>query len=632
MTDHTEGGEFKISNVMLDQIPESELMEHGMLLSKKYELADQKNPERSGGNSAAQTSPGQSEVLEPRYSFDKLGALPDISPVLKTCIDVMATNVSRFGGKLVPLYDVVDAKKTLEDGTQVTVKVNRDTREEIPEEVLIERQEEFIRASKFFASASLDIPFTELLYQKHVNLETYGNSFWEVERDIKYEQPVGVCQLKTESIRMLPQDKYAIEVRQFVLNPVDFEWIEIERMKRFRRFVQYGKGGKKLYFKEFGDPRRMNALTGAYIMPDEDPPADQDWIEATEVLHWKLYHPRDEYGCPRFVARTPHILGTRAADLVNYSLLRNNAIPPVAVIVEGYNSKDIEQQIKEWLKAKQRKGDTFSSMLILSAGMQSGGPVGSGAKPTKPSIRIEPMSQVMTKDGTFIEYIKSNDEGIVGSFRLTNQFVGMTANINRATAEVADEIVQKQVFIPERMAQDMFINSTLMNALRIKYWRYETNAVMLEDSSEKAKLALDFTEKGGITFRELRRVAKDTLGLELEEIEDPVMDKIKPVFDAEARLGLLPESGSDPAPRAAAETGGADLDTGADTSAGRAEDQVANQEQAQAQAKALLQEVEDDDLAVQLISKLISLRDGIQIRKAYLLNESEIPAVLSEVA
>jgi len=626
MSEQTENNEAEgsFSTVNLTGMTEVELLGHEILLEKRYELSNEQGSEQGRKTNALNGGKGQSRGitshLEPRYSFEKLGALPDISPLLKTCIDTMATNISRFGHHFVPVYDVIEGKKVLESGKEVSIKVNRDTGEEIPEDVLKTIHEDFIKAVTFFASASIDLPFDELMYQKHINLETYGNAFWEVENNLLTGEPMGINQIKTESMRMMALDDKPIKVDQRVINPITFEWIIIPRWKRFRRFIQFTKGGKKLYYKEFGDPRQMNAHTGEYAPLDEafNIPRDGSWLEATEILHWKIYSPRDDYGSPRYVSRTPHILGTRAADLVNYALLRNNAIPPAVVIVEGFKSDEIDTQIKEWVKTKRGMGQSFTSLLILQAGLQSTS-VGPGSKPVKPSIRIEPLTQILTKDGMFIQYIKNNDEGIVGTFRLTNQFVGMTADINRATAEVADEIVQKQVFIPERNLQDMIINSFLMNALGIRYWKYETKAVRIENSKERSELAVSFAQNGALTFRELRRICKEVLDIQLEEIEEKHMDLTLPQFKALTENGVvlseLVAEGDDVRSPAENAPDYNDLEPDKIESSGSAQDSAEIQKD--------FHEVNEGNLLVQLVKKLVEMREGIEIQKSYLMTFEE---------
>ena len=59
--------------------------------------------------------------------------------------------------------------------------------------------------------------------------------------------------------------------------------------KRFRRYVQI-RDGKRVYFKEFGDPRLINARTGKVD--------DNAEVPATEIIHFKLYCPYSLTECP----------------------------------------------------------------------------------------------------------------------------------------------------------------------------------------------------------------------------------------------------------------------------------------------------------------------------------------------
>lgn len=492
-------------------------------IEKKYEYGEGDNVEPISSkasllhNRSTKRKSGM-RVISPPYNMNKLGSLPEISPKLKTCIEAMAVNIGRFPGKIVCNIKIVE--RTVVDpetGEETSVKINEKTGEVLDDAKLNEIEEDYMLAHKFISSCCLDHSFSELMFRTRIDYETYANAYWEFTKDNAGDNYVGISKLRTEEVRLCERQEETVEIKQFVLNKHNFDFWEIDRLKRFRRFVQTNKKGKKIYYKEFGDPRRMNAIDGDYLSKEEEPEAGKKWIEATEVLHWRMYNPRYEYGVPRFTARTVHILGSRAADLVQYMYLKSNGIPPAILIVEGYRGKELKTRVEEWIKAKKEKGDIFGSLLVLEAEPQSGGAAGSGAKALKPNMRIEKLNNVFSKDAMFQEYTKENDKGIVSSFRLTNQFVGATEDLNRAVAETADEIVQKQVFIPERMGQDEIINENIFNGLRLKYHRYESAGVTLEDAEKIAKLAIEFGKAGALDVNEMREVASETLGRKYED-------------------------------------------------------------------------------------------------------------------
>lgn len=64
---------------------------------------------------------------------------------------------------------------------------------------------------------------------------------------------------------------------------------EYPSRKRFRRYVQI-RDGKKVYFKEFGDPRLINSQNGQIES------REGDFVPATEIIHFKRSFKRKPRG------------------------------------------------------------------------------------------------------------------------------------------------------------------------------------------------------------------------------------------------------------------------------------------------------------------------------------------------
>lgn len=539
-------------------------------------------------------TPTLKEEMSPPFSYKSLENLPDISPTLKAAVDSISTNVSGFGYELKPLIDAV--KK--QDGYY-----KRSTGERVPDEIIEEMKEEEQFLNMFFESISLDCSFTELGKIKEYNRQVFGNSFWEWLRDGDGNL-VGVNHVDTKTVRLLKKDKTATKFSQFVRNPNNFEYEEITRLKRFRRYVQTV-NNKKTYFKEFGDPRQLNAKTGEYLNLSQDQIAEKGIVLATELMHFKIYHTGSEYGVPTYISCTPHILAVRAAGLVNFSLLQNNAIPPVAVIVEGYQDDQLETKLKEYIESSVKGVNSFSSMLIIQAEAQTGSQLaGPGVQPIKPSIRFEPLSQLLTRDGMFLEFIKQTDEKIVGVFRLANQFVGLSKDLNRATAQVAQELVEQQVFTPLRVEFDFIINSKVLNDLRIKYWSFQSLSVRIDDSETRANIVKTLTDSGGLVGRDVRKEASGILNVKLDDLDGSFMDLPQGIAQE-----LLRQTGSIEAPEKSL------VSQDSFQSSEVLEDQETGSLSEESSEKRL-QEL--DEISLKVIENLLGIREDLEVKKAYL--------------
>ena len=105
--------------------------------------------------------------------------------------------------------------------------------------------------------------------------EVTGNGYIEIIRNLN-DEPTLMFWMDAKKTRLCPLDKKPTAIKISVTRGGNR--IEISSEKRFRRFAMItqsmgmtrsGTSPQLRYFKEFGDPRRMNALTGKYLNEDE---------------------------------------------------------------------------------------------------------------------------------------------------------------------------------------------------------------------------------------------------------------------------------------------------------------------------------------------------------------------------
>jgi capsid portal protein len=136
---------------------------------------------------------------------------------------------------------------------------------------------------------------------------------------------------------------HTIRLTNREINPVEVEVTlpreggkEMKRkvQKRFRRFVQQV-GNRRVFFKEYGDPRNIDPATGEEMKVTGKKAADG---QATEVIHLCPYNPSSPYGLPRWFNQMRNILGTAQAEMVNLDFFRDNAIPAMMLLVAAVPS------------------------------------------------------------------------------------------------------------------------------------------------------------------------------------------------------------------------------------------------------------------------------------------------------
>jgi capsid portal protein len=174
-----------------------------------------------------------------------------------------------------------------------------------------------------------DYTFQELRDRVRRDYETIGNAYIEIGRDALGPRGHDVALARAHH----PPDQPRI-------NPVEVEITlpreggkEMKRkvQKRFRRFVQQV-GNRRVFFKEYGDPRNIDPATGEEMKVTGKKAL---WIRRPKSCTCAPYNPSSPYGLPRWFNQMRNILGTAQAEMVNLDFFRDNAIPAMMLLVAG---------------------------------------------------------------------------------------------------------------------------------------------------------------------------------------------------------------------------------------------------------------------------------------------------------
>lgn len=483
------------------------------------------------------------KLVPPPYDPQVLARLPEQSGELGQLIEAMETNVEGFGHRLVALTH---------PGPIPDDAGPDDANARLAAEIKAER----IRLENFFNTAPEGMSFTALRRRKRKDEETLGFAFWEVIRNLKSEI-VGLKHLTGAQIRLTVEDPdfTPVDTPVLVRDPDTGGYVLDTRLeyKRFRRFVQgqqvasatitrgvVSSTSRLRYFKAFGDPRVVDADTGAYVpagkvndWPDANgKPSGQPMPQArraSEVLHWRIYSSRSPYGLPRYAGNLLALLGARAAEEVNYTTLKNNNIPSmVAAVSGGRLTGGSIQRIEDFVRTQVSESGNRSKWLLLEGESAFDG---EDAAPVK--IDIKPLTNDQIQDALFQQYIKGNVDSLRRSFRLPPIFVGSTTDYNRATAEASRKLADEQVFAPERGEVDWTINHYLLPALGVKHHRFESRTPNVTDNQELIQMLASAERTGGITPRLSRAIVEDVFPAATEL---PPLDSAK--FDPDVPFSL----------------------------------------------------------------------------------------------
>jgi PBSX family phage portal protein len=418
------------------------------------------------------------EFIPPRFNPNTWAQALEQNTRLARCIRSFARNTVGLGWHIEPMHPIT--KQTPETDKSIVVE-----------------QGEKLRA--LFSYPNEKMPLSEIFYLMKVDEEATGNGYIEIVRnnrgDINRLYHVPATTMRVRSMK------------------------KVEGRTQVYGFVQI-RGNQKRYFKEFGDKRVMDAISGDWYSGNSSLPPDQ---RASEILHFKVYDPLSSfYGSPRYVPASAAISGNRMAAIRNVSFFENDAVPRMALLVSGGRlTQESQQQIEDFVRGKARGPDQAHRVMIIQVEPTKVG----FQQQNKTMVELRPLTVGVTEDASFQTYRSANDEEVREIFGLAPVFFS-TENVNKASAAVSREITNEQEFEPDRLEKEYQINQTIvmdllcsmmgndpktpddadeMQALRKKIRvQFRFSRMTLTDPLDQARMDHIYAALGAITPNELR--------------------------------------------------------------------------------------------------------------------------------
>lgn len=445
------------------------------------------------GLAAAKGGDAHLNVLAPPYPPDALVRVPIQNNVLLQCVAAMVTNCDLFGHTL--------------------VYVGTEEQKEAPA-VLEEKK----RLEALLSMPDGQNSFRKLRKLLRTDLEFLGYNFIEVGRGEDGEI-AWFTHIPGTTMRLCPLDPEFVTVTRKVKRGDN--WIEIKVEEQFRRYVQIA-GTRKRYFKQFGDPRVIDAKTGKTLGSGVSIPEEQ---EATEVIHHGFYTPGDVYGKPRWVNNILSALGSRESELVNLQFFRDNAIPALAILVSG-GELTVESlaAINDMFAAGGK--EMVHRALVLEA---KGNPDDAGGvdSPTPvPTLSLQPLVSDRQTDALFAAYDEANQQKLRSSYRIPPIFIGRSEDYTRATAEASLQMGENQVFGPERQDFDDMMMTKLLSydGRPPEFWQFRSNAAKLSDPEGIMAALNTLNSLGAVTTNQGIQIFNELFSRDVPKIEDDWAD------------------------------------------------------------------------------------------------------------
>lgn len=446
---------------------------------------------------------GADQILPPPYSMSDLASVGESSDSIYKCASAMATNVGGHG------YTFIQAED---------VEFPDEDDDPAWEEIEAERK----RLKTFFKYCCTEMSFQKLRYITRMALEFTGNAFWEVLRDGKGEIQ-GFSYLPVNTMRLRKRARRHVEMDFWQREANDGSWTKVKRMHKPRSFVQIvDTGTKKVYFKEFGDPRHLNYQTGLYEGEANvsDVPLEQ---RATEVIHFKIHvSDRTPYGLPRWLSAADYAFARAEAAQKNADTISTNGLPSAIMMLFGAEDVDDEVERIQEQFALASSGEAVPELMILPiAPAGAVDPMDGGKGAGTPKGEIVKLNDLQQQDALFMNYSDNCDANVAGAFRMPPLFIGRTTEYTRATSESSKRTGQEQTFAPEANEEDFLYNERILPDLGARYWQFQTLMSPTSDESVVGAVVQALAAAGGITPRMAAEIATKYLGLKHQADDAP---------------------------------------------------------------------------------------------------------------
>ncbi len=415
--------------------------------------------------------------LEHPYNFDGLEALVAHSTILPQCITAYKNNVTGFGLSI----DYLDEYKQWDEKDHPEIA------------------EEYTQIQRILDLLSLDQDTKDLFGSIVATRERFGIAFIEVIRNLGGEV------VEIDNIRRPATMFMTVPLDPYVDVTFYYKGEAMNRKKRFRKYRQ-DVGGKHVYFKEFGDPRIMDKRTGRYVDEKEKLEIHN---QANEVIALPIGD--KPYGEVRWIGQVTGMDGAARAEALNANYFENGRHTPMMIMIEGGTLSDESfRKLQTYMEGIKGEAGQHAFMVLETESTRE---VATGLEQEiAPKITVKDLSPMLQKDELFQGYIDNARKKVQSSFLLPDLYVGYTTDFNRATAQTAMEVTEKQVFIPYRQEMAWIINRKLLAEYQFKYCEISFRAPDITNPDDQSKILNIVERAGGLTPNEAHRLAGTMVG------------------------------------------------------------------------------------------------------------------------
>ena len=433
----------------------------------------------------------QGFIIQPEMNIEALARITENSDILQVCIEAYKTNIVGFGYNLDYNFDYKEEKSKNKAA-----------------------DEDWSKYELFLKYCNFDERFTGVLKKFIDDRERLGYATMECIADETGEISE-IQHIAAHTVRLCKESD-PIEVEEIITDSKGNER-KIKRWKKFKKFIQMV-GSKQVYFKELGDPRKLNRITGEYVKEGQEINIDD---EANSIIFDNIYCPYTPYGLPRYIGVLVKMMGSRSADELNFKYFDEGRHIPLAVVVEN---GQLTQDSVDLLSQSKGSNAQHKYLILEAEPFTDEDGINLDEKKSNVKIRFEKLAEIMQDDALFLEYLEDNRDAVRSSFRIAPIYTGDTQDYNKATAETAKQITEEQTFEPAREDLADLLNKKLMKELDIRYVELKFKGPKITDDTEIAKALAPYIAAGVPTPNMLLDSLGKLLGKEFEPLKEEWSD------------------------------------------------------------------------------------------------------------